>query len=71
MQSIVDKCNLDGSGLGLGHPLGATGARLAVTLAHGLHRRGQNYGIASLCVGGGMGLALLLRRVAENEELAG
>lgn len=71
VQDIIDKCNPDGSGLGLGHPLGATGARLAVTLAHGLHRRGQAYGIASLCVGGGMGLALLLRKVGENETIEG
>lgn len=63
VEKIIEKCNIHGSGLGLGHPLGATGARITVTLSH-LLRKGQGkYGIASLCIGGGMGAALLLKKV--------
>ncbi len=65
--ALVDRCNLHGSGLGLGHPLGATGARITTTLAHIIKRENINYGVASLCIGGGMGAALLLERVDENE----
>jgi acetyl-CoA C-acetyltransferase len=56
------KVNVNGSGISLGHPVGATGSRLVVTLIHEMIRRGVNLGIASLCAGGGMGYALLLRR---------
>lgn len=66
-QSIVDKCNIYGSGLGLGHPLGATGARITTTLAYILKHSEAEYGIASLCIGGGMGAALLMKKVSENE----
>ncbi|MDR7318962.1 acetyl-CoA acetyltransferase [Brevibacillus nitrificans] len=44
----------------LGHPLGATGARILVTLLHEMRRRGERYGIATLCVGGGQGMATML-----------
>jgi acetyl-CoA C-acetyltransferase len=54
--------NVNGSGISLGHPVGATGSRLVVTLIHEMIRRNVNLGIASLCAGGGMGYALLLRR---------
>ena len=47
--------NVNGSGIGLGHPVGATGARLIVTLLHEMKRRGNTLGLATLCVGGGMG----------------
>ena len=53
--------NVNGSGISLGHPVGATGSRLVVTLIHGMIQRGVNLGVASLCAGGGMGYALLLR----------
>lgn len=56
------KVNVNGSGISLGHPVGATGSRLVVTLIHEMIRRNVNLGIASLCAGGGMGYALLLRR---------
>jgi acetyl-CoA C-acetyltransferase len=56
------KVNVNGSGISLGHPVGATGSRLVVTLIHEMVRRGVNLGLASLCAGGGMGYALLLRR---------
>lgn len=61
-EEIIGKTNLRGSGLGLGHPLGATGARIVVTLAGIMHERDSEYGVASLCIGGGMGAALLLKR---------
>jgi acetyl-CoA C-acetyltransferase len=52
--------NVNGSGIALGHPVGATGARITITLLHELRRRGLRTGLATLCVGGGMGKALLL-----------
>jgi acetyl-CoA C-acetyltransferase len=51
-----------GGAIALGHPLGATGLRLLVTLAHALRDTGCRTGVASLCVGGGQGMAVLLRR---------
>ena len=59
---IIDKTNLNGSGIGLGHPLGATGARLITTLAHIMKKNNLKRGVASLCIGGGQGTALLLER---------
>ena len=55
-----DKLNVNGGAIAIGHPLAATGVRLTLTLAHELRRRGQRWGIASACVGGGQGMALLL-----------
>lgn len=55
------RVNVNGSGISLGHPVGATGSRLVITLIHEMVRRGVNLGVASLCAGGGMGYALLLR----------
>ena len=54
------KCNVNGGAIALGHPLGATGTRLVLTLAHELKRTGKRYGIASACIGGGQGIALLI-----------
>ncbi|MGA2316245.1 MAG: thiolase family protein [Thermodesulfobacteriota bacterium] len=56
------RVNVNGSGISLGHPVGATGSRLVVTLIYEMTRRDVNLGVASLCAGGGMGYALLLRR---------
>ena len=56
------RVNPDGGAIALGHPIGATGARLLVTLLHGLQARGERRGIATLCVSGGMGLAALVER---------
>jgi acetyl-CoA C-acetyltransferase len=61
-----DRVNVNGGAIAIGHPLGATGIRLALTLAHELVRSGERYGIASACIGGGQGIALLI----ENAELA-
>jgi acetyl-CoA C-acetyltransferase len=57
-----DIVNVNGSGIGLGHPVGATGARIVVTLLHEMARRGNKLGLATLCVGGGMGMTLILER---------
>ena len=57
-----DITNVNGSGVGLGHPVGATGARITTTLLHEMARRDVKKGIASLCAGGGMGCALLVER---------
>lgn len=54
------RLNVNGGAIAIGHPLGATGIRLALTLAHELRRSGERYGIASACIGGGQGIALLL-----------
>ncbi len=56
------RVNVNGSGISLGHPVGATGSRIVVTLLHEMIRRDVKLGLASLCAGGGMGYALLLRR---------
>lgn len=56
----MDKLNVNGGAIALGHPLAATGVRLTVTLARELRRRGLRWGIASACVGGGQGMALLI-----------
>ena len=52
--------NVNGSGIGLGHPIGATGARIIITLVHEMRRRGVALGLATLCVGGGMGVATIV-----------
>lgn len=56
----LDRINVNGGAIAIGHPLAATGVRLAVTLARELRRSGLRYGIASACIGGGQGIALLL-----------
>jgi acetyl-CoA C-acetyltransferase len=58
-----DKVNVNGGAIALGHPLGATGAMLIGTLVDELHRRKLRYGLATLCVGGGMGIATIVERV--------
>jgi acetyl-CoA acetyltransferase family protein len=57
-----DKVNVNGGAIGLGHPLGATGTRLIYTLLVELGKRGKKYGIASACIGGGQGMAVLVER---------
>jgi acetyl-CoA C-acetyltransferase len=52
--------NITGGAIALGHPIGASGARVLVTLIHALRRRGKQHGVASLCIGGGMGIAMVL-----------
>jgi acetyl-CoA C-acetyltransferase len=55
------KVNVNGSGIGLGHPVGCTGLRLVVSLLYEMRRRGEQFGLATLCAGGGMGMATLLQ----------
>jgi acetyl-CoA acyltransferase 2 len=55
-----DRANVNGGAIALGHPVGASGARLTVTLLYELRRRGLHYGLVTLCVGGGMGIAAVL-----------
>jgi len=56
----VEKVNVNGGAVGLGHPLAATGTRLVLTLAHELKRSNNRYGIATACIGGGQGIAIIL-----------
>jgi acetyl-CoA C-acetyltransferase len=65
-----ERVNPDGGAIALGHPIGATGARILVTLLHGLEARQQRLGIATLCVSGGMGLAALVEREAPGRREA-
>ena len=58
-----DRTNPNGSGISLGHPVGATGAILVTKLVHELHRRGGRYGLATMCIGGGQGIAAIFERV--------
>jgi acetyl-CoA C-acetyltransferase len=58
-----DRLNVNGGAIALGHPIGCTGARLVVTLLHELERRGAKRGLATLCVSGGMGMALAIESV--------
>ena len=58
-----DIVNVNGSGVGLGHPVGSTGCRIVVTLLHEMARRDNKLGLATLCVGGGLGMAMILQRV--------
>jgi len=59
-----DRLNPNGSGISLGHPVGATGARILATMAHEMQRRGSRYGLETMCIGGGQGLAAVFERVA-------
>ena len=61
-----DRCNVNGGAIGLGHPLGATGTRLVLTLAHELRRSGKRLGVASACIGGGQGIAMLIENPAAS-----
>src|SRR5439155_2379260 len=66
-----DKTNVNGGGISIGHPLAASGARLTITLMYELRRQQRKYGVASLCSGGGRGIAAVLENVAEAEEGSG
>lgn len=59
-----DRTNVNGGAIALGHPVGASGARLALTILLELRRRGGRYGLAALCIGGGQGIALVVEAVA-------
>jgi acetyl-CoA C-acetyltransferase len=58
----LEKTNVHGSGISLGHPIGCTGARIVVTLLHEMRRRKANLGLATLCIGGGQGMAMVIEK---------
>jgi len=62
MEWDTSKINVNGGAIAIGHPIGASGCRILVTLLHEMQRRGANKGLASLCIGGGMGVALAVER---------
>lgn len=59
----ADRMNVDGGSIALGHPIGATGCRILVTLLHSLAERGLKRGVATLCISGGLGIAMMVERV--------
>jgi len=59
-----DKTNVNGGAIALGHPLGASGTRLVITLLNELRRNGLRYGLATACIGGGQGIAMIVESVA-------
>ena len=59
-----DKLNVNGGSIALGHPFGMTGARIMTTLIHGLQAADKQYGIETMCVGGGQGMAMIIERLS-------
>ena len=59
---IRDKVNVNGGAIALGHPIGASGARVLVTLLYEMQKRDAKKGLATLCIGGGMGIAMCVER---------
>jgi len=59
----MDRVNVNGSGISLGHPVGATGGRILATMAYEMHRREAGYALETMCIGGGQGLAAIFERV--------
>lgn len=57
-----ERCNVNGGAIALGHPVGASGNRIITTLVHEMEKRNSKYGLASLCIGGGMGTAIIIKR---------
>jgi acetyl-CoA C-acetyltransferase len=60
---IKERCNVNGGAIALGHPVGVSGNRIIVTLLHEMKKRNHEYGLASLCIGGGMGTAVIVKAV--------
>jgi acetyl-CoA C-acetyltransferase len=56
----MERTNIHGSGISLGHPIGCTGARVTVTMINEMHRRGARYGLCTMCIGGGQGMAMIV-----------
>jgi acetyl-CoA acetyltransferase family protein len=63
LEERTDDVNPNGGGISLGHPLGATGARITATLLNELERRGERYGIATMCIGFGQAIAAVIERL--------
>ena len=62
MEALEDRLNVNGSGISLGHPVGATGVRILATLLHELQRRQGRYGLETMCIGGGQGIAAVFEK---------
>jgi acetyl-CoA C-acetyltransferase len=60
---LLGKTNVNGGAIAIGHPVGASGARIVVTLIHEMKKRNENLGLASLCIGGGMGTAIIFKNI--------
>jgi acetyl-CoA acetyltransferase family protein len=65
-----EKVNVNGGAIAIGHPLGMSGARLITMLAHELNRRGERYGLATMCIGVGQGIATIIERIDGRENQA-
>ena len=65
-ESLMKRTNVNGGAIALGHPVGASGNRITVTLVHEMKKRGVRYGLSSLCIGGGMGTAVVLKNMEES-----
>jgi acetyl-CoA C-acetyltransferase len=63
METDIDKVNVNGGAIAMGHPLGATGGMILGTLIDELERQQKRYGLATLCIGGGMGIATIVERI--------
>ena len=61
IELLKQKTNVNGGAIALGHPIGASGNRVLVTLIHAMKRLNKTYGLASLCIGGGMGIAIVIK----------
>ena len=59
------RVNVNGGAIALGHPLGASGARIVTTLVHEMRRRRARYGLATMCIGVGQGIAMIVERLAD------
>jgi acetyl-CoA C-acetyltransferase len=59
----MSKCNVNGGAIALGHPIGATGSKILTTLIYALRNRDREYGLATACIGGGQGVAMVIKRV--------
>jgi acetyl-CoA acetyltransferase len=59
----MDRVNVNGGSIAIGHPLGATGTRLVLTVAHELRRSGGKYALATQCIGAGMGISTIIEAV--------
>jgi acetyl-CoA C-acetyltransferase len=62
LSEMDDRLNVNGSGISLGHPVGATGVRIMTTLLREMQRRGSRYGLETMCIGGGQGIAAIFER---------
>ncbi|QBQ98786.1 acetyl-CoA C-acetyltransferase [Paraburkholderia pallida] len=62
MEALEERLNVNGSGISLGHPVGATGVRIMSTLLHEMQRREARYGLETMCIGGGQGIAMIFER---------